>query len=171
MSVNRASTDCQQRINTASTDHQQSVNDSGCWIMYNPSALLWHVPIINVLASILRKSDRDMVTAPVWKWSSTERQQFRGLHLVYSKGCATAFIYNRSIGSHYRQYCVCRYCYTTKWASTERQQRVNRASTEHQHRVNRVSTECQCLWVLHHVYSRGSATAYVHNQCNGSYSV
>jgi len=160
MSVNRASTNCQQSINTASTDCQQSVNDFGCWIMYNPSALLWLVPIINVLASVLSKSDRNMVTARVWKWASTECQRFCGLHLVYSKGCATAFIYNRSIGSLYRQYCVCRYCYTTKWASTERQQSVNRASTErqqsvnrasteHQHCVNRVSTECQWFCVLH----------------------
>jgi len=82
-----------------------------------------------------------MVTAPVWKWASTERQRFCGLHLVYSKGCATAFIYNRSIGSLYRQYCVCWYCYTTKWASTERQQSVNRASTERQQSVNTASTE------------------------------
>jgi hypothetical protein len=38
---------------------------------------------------------------------------------------------------------VCRYCYTTKWASTERQQSVNRASTERQLSVNRASTERQ----------------------------
>ena len=69
-------------VNIASTDCQQSVNDFGHWILYNPKPLLWNIPVINVLASVLSKSDRDMVTAPVWKWASTERQRFCGLHLV-----------------------------------------------------------------------------------------
>jgi len=159
VSINRASTDCQQSIYTASTDCQQSVNDFVCWIMYKPSAPLWYVPIFTILAFNLSKSDRNMVTAAVWKLTSTEREPFCGLHLVYSKGCATAFIDNRSIGSLYRQYCVCRYCYTTKWASTQRQQSVNR-----------VSTECQRFWVLYLVKSKGSATADIHNDCIGSCS-
>ena len=82
-----------------------------------------------------------------------------------------AFIHNRRIGSLYRQYHVCRYRCTSKWASTERQHTINRASTEHEHSVNWVSTECQRFWVLHHVYSKGSATAYVQNERIGSRSV
>ena len=35
---------------------------------------------------------------------------------------------------------MCRYCYTSKWASTECQRIVNRASTQRQQIVNRVST-------------------------------
>jgi hypothetical protein len=34
------------------------------------------------LAAVLSKIDHDMVTAPVWKWASTERQRFCVLHLV-----------------------------------------------------------------------------------------
>jgi len=169
--VNRASTERQQSINTVSTECQQSVNAFECCIMYNPRALLRHRFIFNVLAAILCKWDRDKVTTPVWKWASTEHQRFCVLHLVYSKGCATAFIHNWSIGSLYRQYRDCQYSYTSKWASTERQHSINRASTDHEHRVNRVSTECQHFWVLHHVYSKGSDTAYVHNQRIGSRSV
>jgi hypothetical protein len=169
--VNGASTECQQSINTVSTKCQQSVHTFGCCIMYNPRALLQHGPIINVLGAILRKCACDMVTTPVWKSASTEHQRFCVLHLVQFKGCATAFIHNRSIGSLYRQYRVCRYRYTSKWASTERPDSINRASTEPQHSVNRVSTECQRFWVLHYVYSTSTATVYVHNQQNSSRSV
>jgi gas vesicle protein len=81
-SVNRASIEYQKSINTASTECQQSVNDFGCCILYNPQAVLWQLPIMNVLAAVMRKRDGDMVTAPVWKWASTERQWFWVLHLV-----------------------------------------------------------------------------------------
>jgi len=81
-SVNTTSTERQQSINTVSTECQQSVNAFGCCIMYIPRALLRHMFIINILAAILCKCDRDMVTAPVWKWASTERQRFCVLHLV-----------------------------------------------------------------------------------------
>jgi hypothetical protein len=53
----------------------------------------------------------------------------------------------------------------------ERQHSISGASTENQHSVNRVSTECQFCGVLHHVYSEGSAPAYVHNQGIASHSV
>jgi len=82
-----------------------------------------------------------------------------------------AFIHNRSIGSLYRQYHICQYRYTSQWASTECQHTINRASTEHEHSVNWVSTECQRFWVLHHVYSNGAGTAYVHNERIGRCSV
>jgi hypothetical protein len=64
-SINRASTGRQQRIYTASTECQQSVSDFGCCILYNPRAVLWYIPIINILAAVMSKRDRDMVTAPV----------------------------------------------------------------------------------------------------------
>jgi hypothetical protein len=64
-SVNTASTERQQTINTVSTVCQQSVNACGCCIMYIPRALLQHMSILNVLAAILCKCDRDLVTAPV----------------------------------------------------------------------------------------------------------
>jgi hypothetical protein len=66
-SVNTASTERQQSINTVSTECQQSVNTFGCCIMYIPRALLRHMSTINVLAAILCKCDRDMVTAPFSK--------------------------------------------------------------------------------------------------------
>jgi len=81
-SVNTASTERQQSMNTESTECQQSVNAFGCCIMYIPRALQRHMSIINVLVAVLCKCDRDMVTAPVWKWASTEHQRFHVLHLV-----------------------------------------------------------------------------------------
>jgi hypothetical protein len=170
-SVNTPSTEHQQSMNTVSTECQQSVNAFGCCIMYIPRALLQHMSIMNVLAAVLYKCDLTMVTAPVGKWASTERQRFCVLHLVQSKACAMAFLQNRSIGSLYRQYRVCQYRYTSKWASTECQHSINRVSSEHQPSVNWVSTECQRFWVLHHVYCKASATEYVHNQHSGSRAV
>jgi hypothetical protein len=64
-SVNTTSTERQQSINTVSTECQQSVNAFGCCIMYIPRALLRHMSIINILAAVLCKCDRDMVPAPV----------------------------------------------------------------------------------------------------------
>ena len=141
--VNRASTEHQQSINTASMECQQSVNDFGCCIVYNPRPLLRHIPGINGLAAIMSKWDRNMVTAPVWKWASTERQQFSVLHLVWSKGRATTFTHNLSIGSLYRHYRVSilqLLKMSVNRASTGHQQSVNRASTQRQQCINRVST-------------------------------
>jgi len=119
-SINTPSTERQQSINTVSTECQQSVNAFGCCIMYIPRALLRHLFIINVLAAVLCKCHRDMVTAPVCKWASTERQRFCVLHLQYSKGSATAFTHIRSIGTLYWQYglCQCRYTSSINGAST-----------------------------------------------------
>jgi len=64
-SVNTPSTEHQQSMNTVSTECQQSVNAFGCCIMYIPRALLQHMSIMNILAAVLCKCDRDMVTAPV----------------------------------------------------------------------------------------------------------
>jgi hypothetical protein len=60
-SVNRSSTDHQHSVNRLSTERQQF----WVWITYIPSSLLWHIPIINVFAYFLNKSDRDMVSVPV----------------------------------------------------------------------------------------------------------
>ena len=64
-SVNTASAERQHSIILASTECQQSVNDFGRCILNNQSTLLWHIPRFNVLAAIMSKSDRNMVTAPV----------------------------------------------------------------------------------------------------------
>jgi len=64
-SVNTASTERQQSINTVSTECQQSVNAFGYCIMYIPRALQRHMSIMNILAAVLCKCDRDMVTEPV----------------------------------------------------------------------------------------------------------
>jgi len=64
-SVNTPSTERQQSMNKESTECQHSVNTFGCCIMDIPRALLRHMSIINVLAAVLCKWDRDMVTAPV----------------------------------------------------------------------------------------------------------
>jgi len=66
-SVNRPSRERQQTINRASTEHQQSINNLGYCILYNPRAVLEHLPIINVLAAFLGKREGDTVTAPVSK--------------------------------------------------------------------------------------------------------
>jgi len=81
-SVNRASIERQQSINTASTECQQRVSDFWCCILYTTRAVLRQLSIINILAAVMRKRDRDMVTAPVWEWMSTECQWFSVLHLV-----------------------------------------------------------------------------------------
>jgi len=64
-SVNTASTERHQSINPVSTECQQSVIAFGCCIMYIPRALLQHMSMMNVLAAVPCKCDRDMVTAPV----------------------------------------------------------------------------------------------------------
>jgi len=103
-SVNTASTERHPSINRASTERQQSVNNLGCCILYDSKAVLRHLPIINVLAAFVGKREGDMITAPVWKWASTERQRYWVLHLLSSEGCSTAVIHNRSFGRLYRQY-------------------------------------------------------------------
>jgi len=45
--------ECQQNVNRFSTEYQQSVNDFGCCILYITMAVLWHLPMIKVLASIM----------------------------------------------------------------------------------------------------------------------
>jgi hypothetical protein len=99
-----ASTEHQQSINRASTERQQSVNNLGCCILYDSRAVLRHLPIINILATFVHKTESDTVTAPIWKWASTEHQRFWVLHLVSPRGCSMAVIHNRSIGRLSRQY-------------------------------------------------------------------
>jgi len=79
-SVNTPSTEHQQSMNTVSTECQQRVNTFGCCIMFIPRALLQHMFVMNVLAAVLCKCDRDMVAAADSKWASTERQRFPVLH-------------------------------------------------------------------------------------------
>jgi len=81
---------------------QQSVNKFGCCILYNPRAVLRHVPIVELLAAYIGNIMNVDVAAP-----ENERQQ------------------SVNTGSTERQQSVNR-------ASTERQQSVRRASTEGQ---------------------------------------
>jgi hypothetical protein len=78
----------------------------------------------------------DMATAPVWKYASTERQQFCVWHIVYFDGCTTAVNHNRSNGTLYKQFRLCGYCDSTKWTSTECQHGILIASTGCQQSVN-----------------------------------
>ena len=106
MSVNSASTECQQSINTASIECQQSVNNFGCCILYNPRAVLLHLPIIEVLPAFIGNIVCIDTATP-----QTERQ------------------YSVNRASTERQQSINR-------ASTERQQRINTASIECQQSVN-----------------------------------
>ena len=116
---------CAKETTTWSQPHsenerQQSVNRSGCCIVYNQRAVLQRLPIIEVSAAFSGNIVNGDVTAPendrqqsVNRASterpqsinrvSTERQQSWVLHLVQSKGFATAFTHNRGFGSLYAQ--------------------------------------------------------------------
>jgi hypothetical protein len=63
VSVNIATTENEreQSIHRASTEHQQS----SVLYLLNPKAILRHIPIINVMPSVIRNRDRDMVISPV----------------------------------------------------------------------------------------------------------
>jgi len=80
--VNRVSTERQQIVHWASTECQQTVNNLGWCILYDPRAMLWDLPIVNISAAFMCKRESTMVTAPFWKWASTEGQRMGVLHLV-----------------------------------------------------------------------------------------
>jgi len=52
-------------VASADNERQQSIKNLGCCILFNPRAMLRHLPIINILASFMRKRDSNMVTARV----------------------------------------------------------------------------------------------------------
>jgi hypothetical protein len=64
MSINRASTEHHQSVNIASTYCQQSVNDFGHCILGNQRAVLWHLSMIEVLATILGNIVRVNIATP-----------------------------------------------------------------------------------------------------------
>jgi hypothetical protein len=101
--VHRVSIERQQSVNRASIERQWSVNNLGCCILYGSRAVLRNLPRINVMAAFVGKRQIDIVTAPIWKWVSTERQRFCVFHHVSSWGCAMACIHNQSIGHLYKQ--------------------------------------------------------------------
>ena len=78
----------QQSINRVSTERQQSFNDFRCCILYNPGAVLWHLPIIKVLAACMGNMVSVQVATPENKRQqsinrvATERQQCWVLNLV-----------------------------------------------------------------------------------------
>jgi len=95
---------CGQATATWSQPHsenkrQQSVNGSGCCILYDPRAVLQHLPIIDVLAACIRNIVNVDVAAP-----DNDRQQS----------------INRMSTEHQQ---------SVNRASTEHQRSVNRVST------------------------------------------
>jgi len=123
-SVNRASTERQQSVNRASTEHQQSMNDFGCCILYNPRAVLRHLPIIEVLACFIGNIVCVDTATP-----QNEHQQ--GINRASTERQHSV---NRASTEHQQ---------SVNRALTERQQSVNRVSTEHQHSINTASTQHQ----------------------------
>ena len=101
-------------------EHWWSVNDFGCCISYNPRAMLWLIPIIEILAVIIgntiyldvasaeNQRQQSVNTASTERqqtinWASTEGQQSWVLHLVWSKDYARAMTHDQRIGSIYAQ--------------------------------------------------------------------
>jgi len=70
LDVTSPENECQQSINRASTEHEQSVNEFGWGILHIPRAVLWHLPIIKVLAACIGNIVIVDVAAP-----EDERQQ------------------------------------------------------------------------------------------------
>jgi len=67
---------------------QQRVIDFGCWILYNPMAVLWLVSIMGVLGSFIVNMVNISVATPTNECqqsvnrAQTERQQFWVLYLL-----------------------------------------------------------------------------------------
>jgi hypothetical protein len=51
--ITRPKNDCQHKINIVSTEHQQSINDFHYCICDNPRPMLVHLPILEVLPTIV----------------------------------------------------------------------------------------------------------------------
>ena len=91
-SVNRASTERQQSVNTASTECHQTVNNFGCCILCNPRVVLWHLFMIEVLATCLGNMVRVDIATP-----NNERQQSHSRALTIL-GIASCIIQGLSYG-------------------------------------------------------------------------
>jgi len=68
-------------VNRESTEHQQSINDFGYGILYNPTTVLRHLPIIEVLATFMGNMVSVDVATP-----QNERQQS-----VNDSGCCILY--------------------------------------------------------------------------------
>jgi hypothetical protein len=77
------STERHQSVNTASSQLQKSVNDFGCCSLNNPSTMQRRIPRHKILAAVMSKRDRNMVTAPV---CISNEPCFRQEHWVVSNG-------------------------------------------------------------------------------------
>jgi len=171
LSVNTASTEHQQSVNRASTQCQQSVNRvstllgvASCIIQglcygIDPYSTYWQPFCANEIVTRLQHL------------SENERQQIVNDFVCCILYNPRAVLQHLSIIEVLSAFIGNIVIVNTITPRNERQQSVNTASTERQQSMNTESTECQRLWVLHHVYSKGSATAYVHNQRIGSRSV
>jgi len=122
-SIDQASPECQQRVNTASTECKQSVNDFRCCIVYNPKAVLWHLPIIEYwppLWEIWSQSISLHLEMSVNR-ASIQGQRLWALHREKSKGYATAYTHSRSLAAFICNKDPVNVATTFNWASTERQ--------------------------------------------------
>jgi hypothetical protein len=98
-------------------ERQQSVNNFGCCILYNPRAVIRHLPIIEVLAAFIgnivsvdtatpqnehQHSVNELSTEHPHSVNrlSTECQQFWELHRLKSKRSAMECTNNQRIGIH-----------------------------------------------------------------------
>jgi len=121
-------------------ERQQSFNDFMCCILCHPRPELRLLSIIEVLVAFIRKIVNVNVASPdnerqqSVNRASTERQQSVNrastecqqswvLHLVWFKGCATAFTHNQHIGS------LCGQKGNRHGHSPNTKMSVNRAST------------------------------------------
>jgi hypothetical protein len=101
-------------------EHKQCVNDLVCCILYNPRAVLLHLPIFELLAAFIgnitsintatpQNEPQYSVNSASTEYQlsvnrvSPECQWFWVLHLVKSQGSDTAYTPNHHIGSHYVQ--------------------------------------------------------------------
>ena len=126
-SVNRASTERQQSVNTASTEHQQSintvsiecqqtVNHFGCCILWNPSAVLWHLSMIEVSATLLGNIFRVNIAT-----RNNEHQQSHsraltilGIASCIIQGLCYGIYQWSTFGRLYLQYGYCQFRYHLK---------------------------------------------------------
>jgi hypothetical protein len=135
-------------VNKASTERQERINYFGCCISYNPRAVLQLLPIIEVLAASIGNTVNVDAPSPD---NGHQQRVNRGQQRVNRGSTEPQQSLNR--GSTDGQQSVNRAStegqQMVNRASTEHQQSINRASTEHQQSINRASTEFQQSWILH----------------------
>jgi len=84
-------------------EDQLSTIDFGSCILGNIGVGLWPWFIYEVLVACSGKSGCDIYDTPLWKWASSECQQFLVLHIGNSMHCVDTWAHIRTIDGHYRQ--------------------------------------------------------------------